>query len=108
MPRKLSDQIKREEYLTREIIIEQEKLLAQTAGTGGRQSGQLHAALKNDLFAGAAELSTEGGELLRRRASRRAAGGANSSAENSSPPSEEETTTTQVVITNEREKTTEV
>lgn len=33
VPRKLSDRIKREDYLTREIIIEQEKRLARAANS---------------------------------------------------------------------------
>lgn len=52
VPRKLSDRIKREDYLTREIIIEQEKQLTNTAGP---DSPQLHSDLKNELFLGAAD-----------------------------------------------------
>lgn len=52
VPRKLSDRIKREDYLTREIIIEQEKHLTNTAGP---ESPQRHSELKNELFLGAAD-----------------------------------------------------
>lgn len=110
VPRKLSDQIKREDYLTREIIIEQEKLLAQTAATGGRQSGQLHAALKNELFAGAAELTVEGNELLHRRASRKAkAQQASATAAGSvTPQSSAAATTTTASCSSSEEETEDV
>lgn len=64
VPRKLSDRIKREEYLTREIIIEQEKQLTNTAGP---ESPEKHSELKNELFFGAAESDSSTSSELRNR-----------------------------------------